>query len=157
MKTSTLAIAIACAAALAVPAVAFAALAPSPMPAAALERAVSGGYHHADHRSAAADQADPSARAPRADGRAADRAACLDVCPGYLDADDNGVCDNCVGAGAECPGYADADGDGVCDNCAAGDASCPNYRGDGGICGRSGEGSCARGSGHAGHGHGCGR
>lgn len=157
MKTSTLAIAIACAAALAVPAVAFAALVPSPMPAAALERAVSGGYHHADHRSAAADQADPSARAARADGRAADRAACLDACPGYFDADDNGVCDNCVGAGAECPGYADADGDGVCDNCAAGDASCPNYRGADGICGRSGEGSCARGSGHAGHGHGCGR
>ncbi|WP_302963717.1 hypothetical protein [uncultured Adlercreutzia sp.] len=157
MKTSTLAIAIACAAALAVPAVAFAALAPSPVPAAALERAVSGGYHHTDHRSAAAGQADPSARAPRADGRAADRAECLDACPGYLDADGDGACDNCVGAGAECPGYLDADGNGVCDNCAAGGASCPNYRGADGICDRSGEGSCARGSGHAGRGHGCGR
>jgi hypothetical protein len=41
-------------------------------------------------------------------------------CPGYVDADGDGVCDNCGavnGVGnAGCPGYVDEDGDGVCDN-----------------------------------------
>ena len=36
------------------------------------------------------------------------------------DADGDGVCDNCAGAGANCPGFADADGDGICDNYAQG-------------------------------------
>ena len=40
--------------------------------------------------------------------------------PGYVDADGDGICDNCAGAGANCPGYVDADGDGVCDNYGSG-------------------------------------
>jgi hypothetical protein len=41
-------------------------------------------------------------------------------CPGYMDADGDGVCDNCGnvnGTGyADCQGFVDEDGDGVCDN-----------------------------------------
>ena len=68
---------------------------------------------------------------------------CLAACPGYVDADGDGVCDNYAsgqGAGrgaASCPGYVDADADGACDN-------------DGSGCGR------ARGMGHhGGQGYGC--
>lgn len=47
-----------------------------------------------------------------------------DVRPGFVDADGDGVCDNCgQGLGnpnAPRPNFVDEDGDGVCDNCAAG-------------------------------------
>ena len=55
------------------------------------------------------------------------------ACSGYADADGDGICDNCLGNGANCPGYADADGNGVCDS----------YEG------------AAAGRGHHGRGHGC--
>ena len=46
-----------------------------------------------------------------------------DVQPGFVDADGDGVCDNCgQGLGnSNAPGrnFVDANGDGVCDNCAA--------------------------------------
>ena len=44
-------------------------------------------------------------------------------CAGFADANGDGVCDNCAGAGANCPGFADADGDGICDNYS--NNSCP--------------------------------
>lgn len=105
-------------------------------------------------------------------------------CPGYVDADGDGVCDNygtanCNhaqrwgnGAGQACPGFVDADGDGVCDNYGNGclhgngNGACPGYvDADGnGQCdnyGRgagSGYGAAASGQGGYGHhgaGHGC--
>lgn len=197
MKTPTLAIAIACVAALAVPAVAFAALAPSPMPAALFEHGVSGGYHHADHRPAAANQpegvqSDPSARAGSAQTdpsvqvpRAAERAEKPVDCPAYVDANGDGICDNCAAGSTSCPGYRDVNGDGVCDNAAAssgrgacsgfvdanGDGICDNCSGRGAVCpgyaDADGDGACdnyesgrcgrgaGRGTGHHGAGHGC--
>lgn len=56
-------------------------------------------------------------------------------CPGYVDENGDGVCDNCTNGQGACPGYADADNDGICDN--------------------YGSGACGTGHGH-GHGHGCG-
>ena len=38
-----------------------------------------------------------------------------DVRPGFVDADGDGVCDNCA-SGTCGQGFVDADGDGVCDN-----------------------------------------
>ena len=60
----------------------------------------------------------------------------------YLDADGNGVCDNCGAAAGSCTGYVDADGDGVCDYRGAngsgrgfvdadGDGICDNCTGSG--------------------------
>lgn len=47
---------------------------------------------------------------------------------GFVDADDDGICDNCTGTG-----FVDVDGDGICDNCtgtnfvdADGDGICDN-------------------------------
>lgn len=84
------------------------------------------------------------------------------ACPHYIDADGDGVCDNCRGYGRS--GYTDADGDGVCDNCRGfdcpgftdsdGDGVCDNCRGRGlyGQCGK-GWGACSE----HGHGNGCGQ
>ena len=76
------------------------------------------------------------------------------ACPGYVDADNDGVCDNyaagtCAGQGngrGQGAGYVDADGNGTCDNYEAG--TCPgNGAGHG-----HGQGAGA-GRGH--HGRGC--
>ena len=77
------------------------------------------------------------------------------------------MCDSCGGFAASgdggrgsCPGYADADGDGVCDACGNAAGSCGGYvdqDGDG-VCDRYGQGGCGKGygSGHGmGHGYGC--
>lgn len=77
------------------------------------------------------------------------------ACPGYVDADNDGVCDNCANGRSACPGYVDEDNDGVCDNFASG--SCDGSLGHG--CGNGqGDGSgCGRGYGHGGGHHGCAR
>ena len=50
------------------------------------------------------------------------QAECPENCPGYVDADGDGVCDN-YGTGVG-RAFVDADGDGVCDNYGAGNAGC---------------------------------
>ena len=62
------------------------------------------------------------------------------TCPGYVDEDGDGICDNCGTTCGSCPGFVDADGDGVCDNYGTGNGY-----------------SCGNGGGHHGAGHGCGR
>lgn len=52
-------------------------------------------------------------------------------CSNYVDADGDGLCDNCDGShGAcqtgSCTNYVDADGDGLCDNHSANHDSCGN-------------------------------
>lgn len=45
------------------------------------------------------------------------------ICSGYVDADNDGLCDNCnshhFNSNGACSGYADADNDGLCDNCSS--------------------------------------
>ena len=177
MKKSTFVIVAVLVVALCVPAVAFAALTPSPQrghheaaPVAAAQRnddrparggegdAVQRGYHHPEGRQGS--------------------------CDAFVDADGDGVCDQCaaladeaaadggVSAGSatdgnaasgSCPAFVDADGDGVCDNCAAADGSCPGYADadSDGVCDNYGEGcpgaghGCQNGVGRHGQGHGC--
>ena len=92
------------------------------------------------------------------------------ACPGYVDADNDGVCDNyaagtCAQGGHQ-RGYVDADNDGVCDNYASGAcAGQGNGRGQGagyvdadgnGTCDNYEAGTCpGNGTGH-GHGQGAG-
>lgn len=52
-------------------------------------------------------------------------------CSNYVDADGDGLCDNCDGSHGVCPtgsctNYVDADGDGLCDNHSANHDSCGN-------------------------------
>ncbi len=72
-------------------------------------------------------------------------------CPGYVDRDGDGFCDN-VGRGF-CSGYADADGDGLCDACGAAASACPGYVDEDadGVCDNFASGSC-----DGSLGHGCG-
>ena len=57
------------------------------------------------------------------------------TCINYVDADGNGICDNCGSLRANCYGYAgctnyvDADGNGICDNCGSLRANCHGYAG----------------------------
>ena len=68
----------------------------------------------------------------------------------YVDADNDGVCDNRPANGAGCgqgAGFVDADGDGVCDNKGAGGRGCGQGRGyidanGDGICDNRGNGTC---------------
>lgn len=77
------------------------------------------------------------------------------VCTAYVDADGNGICDNCNAVHQGC-NYVDENGDGICDNYAAGGRGryCIDADGDG-ICDNylTGNG-CGRGRGR---GYGCGR
>lgn len=69
----------------------------------------------------------------------------------FTDADGDGVCDNA----SDCA-YLDANGDRICGNA----GSCAYVDADGdGVCGNyaSGQACGSHGSGHHGHGHGCGR
>ncbi len=144
MKKSTFAIIVALVVALCVPAVAFAALAPSPVfaPAEPIETARSAMQSKVDPAPAPEAPAE-EAPAPQAqpDGSSAygyhHPEGRFGACGGYADADGDGICDNCLGNGANCPGYADADGNGACDS----------Y--EGGTAGRG-----HHGNGH-GRGHGC--
>ncbi|OUO87121.1 hypothetical protein B5F40_14065 [Gordonibacter sp. An230] len=73
-------------------------------------------------------------------------------CPGFVDADADGMCDNC-GSGA-CPGFVDENGDGACDARGSDRGACPGFvdaDGDG-MCDNYGSGACVRGDG-AGRGH----
>lgn len=50
-------------------------------------------------------------------------------CPNYVDADGDGLCDNCGGSHGNCQtgscsNYVDADGDGLCDNCSGSHGNC---------------------------------
>lgn len=120
MKKSVLIIVAVLVVALCVPAVAFAAFAPSAF------------------KAAPAPQAQPATH-PIVQAAPADTG----TCPGFHDADGDGVCDNHHGASGICPGYVDADGDGVCDNYGSG-------------CGRGngcGNGNAASGYGHHGQAH----
>ncbi len=79
------------------------------------------------------------------------------VCPYYVDANGDGVCDHCAHGGA-CGNYVDADGNGVCDYCSHnGSGHCGNYadsNGDG-ICDNySGGGNGGYGGHHGGRHHG---
>lgn len=59
---------------------------------------------------------------------------CVQGCPGgYVDANGNGICDNCeaVGYHGSCDYFVDADGNGVCDNLHNGNY-CGNVNGNGG-------------------------
>lgn len=52
-------------------------------------------------------------------------------CSNYVDADGDGLCDNCDGSHGACPtgsctNYVDADGDGLCDNHSANHDGCGN-------------------------------
>lgn len=52
-------------------------------------------------------------------------------CSNYVDADGDGLCDNCDGSHGVCPtgsctNYVDADGDGLCDNHSANHDGCGN-------------------------------
>ncbi|HPO15113.1 MAG TPA: hypothetical protein PLI09_16845 [Candidatus Hydrogenedentes bacterium] len=81
---------------------------------------------------------------------------------GYVDNDNDGVCDNRVAGQSKGNrrGYVDADGDGVCDNQGKGMGRRGNGRGgargayvdaDGdGVCDNQGNGTCRRGNGRAG-------
>lgn len=59
------------------------------------------------------------------------------TCPGYVDEDGDGICDNCGATCGSCPGFVDADGDGVCDNYGN---SCYGHRGHGWC--QGGAGAC---------------
>lgn len=73
------------------------------------------------------------------------------ACGAFVDADADGVCDTCNGAGAACPGYVDGNGDGMCDNRADGASGyCGGRAGDGYGYGHG----CGQGNGR---GHGCNR
>lgn len=178
MKKSTFVIVVALVVALCVPAVAFAALMPSPSRVA--ERAACPAY--AVQRVATQSEEGVGGQSPRGYHHPEGHRG---VCGGYVDADNDGVCDNCdaaasscpgfvdengdgacdaYGSGQGCPGYSDADGDGMCDNRGS-SRNCPGYTDadDDGVCDNYGEG-CPRGQGqggqnggraHHGQGHGC--
>lgn len=61
-------------------------------------------------------------------------------CVGFVDANGDGICDN-RGTNGQGAGYVDADGDGVCDNRAAGGGM---MRGQGRGMGRGAGGGCMR-------------
>lgn len=71
--------------------------------------------------------------------------AATPVCPSYVDANGDGICDHCAHGGS-CNNYVDYNGDGICDYCAHG-GSCGNYvdaNGDGvcDYCTHNGSGHC---------------
>ncbi|MDE6607785.1 MAG: hypothetical protein K2K54_08540 [Lachnospiraceae bacterium] len=70
-----------------------------------------------------------SAFIPSAESRAV---SYENTCPGYVDIDNDGICDNCnihhSGSGYTCSGYADIDNDGICDNCSS------HHSGSGSVC-----------------------
>lgn len=85
----------------------------------------------------------------------------VSTCPGYLDADGDGVCDTCGATAARshhgCTRYSDENGDGVCDTCAngacQGNGSGAGYvdADDDGVCDHRNAGSVTPGSGLGNH------
>lgn len=115
---------------------------------------------------ASAERVTQAAVETQAAAQAAPAAVAADAstpCPGYTDADGDGICDYCWG-GHGGAGYVDADGDGVCDNYGTGNGCGAGYgrgagagQGSGAAAGQgNGAGAgAARGAGHHGGGHGC--
>lgn len=58
---------------------------------------------------------------------AAGNSASSTACPGFTDADDDGVCDKCDKHHAACSQYADTDGNGYCDACGRHHGACSGY------------------------------
>ena len=82
--------------------------------------------------------------------RGAETGICLSdgACSMYVDADEDGICDNCASDhgvclnNGNCDNYADADGDGICDNCASGHSACLNSGSCGNYVDADGDGVC---------------
>lgn len=87
--------------------------------------------------------------ADNTDAAAAVGTAIAGVRAGYVDADNNGICDNYAEGNNACPGYVDADDDGACDNYAANQDVRPGYvdADNDGVCDNYGSGACGDGNG----------